>query len=282
MRPGIIFVLLASAGLMFFFGGAAPGAPFGTIPYDRVLGTGPMGCVPEEGSKGDLTVSSLNAAWWWFWGAQGRLKANWARTAPGASAAEALRERGEGYAIFISTYERTLTLYEDGEEVKQFPVAVGKPSTPTPPGEWRITNKSLNWGGGFGTRWLGINVPWGIYGIHGTNNPPGIGSFISGGCVRMFNAHVEELYDIVPVGTPVHVEGPLPSVAARPAIEGGSGKFMLVAQVRLRQAGFDPGPIDGRFGDATAGSIRELYGFYGLPEKGGLTRDMQRLIYFPE
>lgn len=271
---------------MLFTAGAASaasaGSPVGTIPYDRVLGAGPMGCVAEEGPQMNAMVSSLNAAWWWFWAAQGRLKRSLARGESGGAAVRPLRQDGEGYAIFISTYDRTLTLYEDGEEIKQYPVAVGKPATPTPPGEWRITNKSLNWGGGFGTRWLGINVPWGIYGIHGTNNPPGIGSFISGGCVRMFNTHVEELYDIVPVGTPVHVEGPMPSVAARPAIDGGSGKFMLVLQVRLRQAGFDPGSVDGRYGDDTAAAIRELHGFFGLPADDGLTRDMQRLIHFPE
>ena len=48
----------------------------------------------------------------------------------------------------------------------------------------------MNWGGGFGTRWLGLNVPWGIYGIHGTNQPWSIGTQASAGCIRMFNRHV--------------------------------------------------------------------------------------------
>ncbi len=39
--------------------------------------------------------------------------------------------------------------------------------------------------------------------IHGTNAPDTIGSRVSAGCVRLVNAHVEELYAIVPIGTPV-------------------------------------------------------------------------------
>lgn len=39
--------------------------------------------------------------------------------------------------------------------------------------------------------------------IHGTNAPDTIGSRVSAGCVRMVNAHVEELYSIVPMGTRV-------------------------------------------------------------------------------
>ena len=73
--------------------------------------------------------------------------------------------------IKIHVNSRTLTVYSDGEVYKRYPIAVGKASTPTPIGEWKIVHRSTGWGGGFGTRWLGLNVPWGIYGIHGTNKP---------------------------------------------------------------------------------------------------------------
>jgi lipoprotein-anchoring transpeptidase ErfK/SrfK len=39
--------------------------------------------------------------------------------------------------------------------------------------------------------------------IHGTNNPATVGTRVSAGCIRMVNAHVEELFDIVPMGTRV-------------------------------------------------------------------------------
>lgn len=40
-----------------------------------------------------------------------------------------------------------------------------------------------------------------MYRIHGTNQPSSIGQAVSNGCIRMLNAHVEELYERVPVGT---------------------------------------------------------------------------------
>jgi len=39
------------------------------------------------------------------------------------------------------------------------------------------------------------------YRIHGTTQPSSIGRAVSNGCVRMLNAHVEDLYERVPVGT---------------------------------------------------------------------------------
>jgi len=57
-----------------------------------------------------------------------------------------------------------------------------------------------------GTRALYLNLP-GEYRIHGTDVDKifGIGMQITHGCVRMYPTDVEELYDIVPVGTPVHI-----------------------------------------------------------------------------
>lgn len=237
------------------------------VPESRLVAAGDGHAVTCGGREDEGSVHALRAAWWWLWTAR-----------QGGGEGDGSHE----YAIVIDTSTETLTLFRDGALFKEFPVAVGKPATPTPPGEWRVTNKSTNWGGGFGTRWNGLNVPWGIYGIHGTNQPHAIGQHVSGGCIRMFNQDVEELYDIIPIGTPVTIYGPLPVVAARPIIGGGSGKFILVLQLRLRQAGFDPGPIDGRFGPATERSIVDLHAFYGLPLSGELNRDGQRLIYFPE
>lgn len=43
------------------------------------------------------------------------------------------------------------------------------------------------------------------YRIHGTTSPRSIGHSVSNGCIRMINAHVEDLYNRVPVGTRVTV-----------------------------------------------------------------------------
>lgn len=44
-----------------------------------------------------------------------------------------------------------------------------------------------------------------MYRIHGTTQPSSIGRSVSNGCIRMINAHVEDLYERVPLGTKVVV-----------------------------------------------------------------------------
>ena len=78
--------------------------------------------------------------------------------------------------------------------------------TPTPLGTFKIIEKA-KWGGGFGSRWMGLDVPWGKYGIHGTNKPGSIGFNASAGCIRMRNKDVEELYNIVDYNTTVAIVG---------------------------------------------------------------------------
>jgi L,D-transpeptidase ErfK/SrfK len=57
-----------------------------------------------------------------------------------------------------------------------------------------------------GTRALYLNLP-GEYRIHGTDVDKiyGIGMQITHGCVRMYPVDVETLYDVVPLGTTVHI-----------------------------------------------------------------------------
>lgn len=43
------------------------------------------------------------------------------------------------------------------------------------------------------------------YRIHGTTQPASIGRSVSNGCIRMINAHVQDLYERVPIGTVVTV-----------------------------------------------------------------------------
>ncbi|MGE5593792.1 MAG: L,D-transpeptidase family protein [Betaproteobacteria bacterium] len=124
-----------------------------------------------------------------------------------------------GRTIVISVGERALGLYEGDRLVRRYPVAIGKPSTPTPVGTHRILEKIIYPGGGLGTRWMAFTYQ--MHGIHGTNRPELIGQAVSNGCVRMHNEHVEELYDLVDVGTPVIViAGPLgswPSLGKAPS-----------------------------------------------------------------
>lgn len=186
-------------------------------------------------------------------------------------------------SILVDTNQLQLTLMVDGEPFKTYPIAVGRPSqfTLSPVGEWRIIQKSRNWGGGFGTRWLGLNVPWGIYGIHGTNKPWSIGRRESAGCIRMHNRDVEELYDWVSVGTPVTILGVTPDVSFNRTLQvGHTGRDVVFVQFRLAELGFDPQGADGRYGPNTALAVEALQRLYGLPVDGRVYDDVYHILGF--
>ena len=52
---------------------------------------------------------------------------------------------------------------------------------------------------------MGLNVPWGQFGIHGNKDASSVGWASSHGCIRMKNEEVEELYKIIPIGTRVTI-----------------------------------------------------------------------------
>lgn len=174
-------------------------------------------------------------------------------------------------AIQIDIVRNRLTLFVDGVPLKKYPIALGKPETPTPVGEWKVINKSKNWGSGFGTRWIGLNVPWGTYGIHGTNRPHSIGSDASHGCVRMFNRHIEELYKLVPLGAKVMILGhPLGESYADPRriARGDCGADVMLVQFQLKFAGFYKGACNGRFDAATEQALKRFERSQGLQVDG--------------
>jgi lipoprotein-anchoring transpeptidase ErfK/SrfK len=120
--------------------------------------------------------------------------------------------------IVVSLEDRKLALVEDGQVKKVYPVAVGKPSTPSPVGTFTIERRAANPaynhdgktvppgpGNPVGTRWMGLSIPG--YGIHGTNEPKSIGKAASHGCIRMARKDLEEFYELVQVGDTVELVG---------------------------------------------------------------------------
>lgn len=103
--------------------------------------------------------------------------------------------------IVIVKTTRILTVLDGATPLHSFPVAIGKPSTPTPVGNYAIASKIQNPGGVLGTRWMGLNYD--AYGIHGTSRPWLIGKMVSNGCIRLHNEHAETLFSLVRLGTPV-------------------------------------------------------------------------------
>ncbi len=71
-----------------------------------------------------------------------------------------IRETQEEIAIFIDINSKTLEVInlKDNDIIKKYIIASGKKETPSPIGSFKIINKG-KWGKGFGTRWMGLNVP---------------------------------------------------------------------------------------------------------------------------
>lgn len=128
-----------------------------------------------------------------------------------------LAQVDKAFAIRINIPARRLDLLYKGQVVREYPIAVGKSTTQTIEGQFKIINRVINPGwypegrtpvepgpdNPVGTRWLGLNAPG--YGIHGTSDPTSIGKVVSNGCIRMYNQDVEELHQLVKVGTPVEI-----------------------------------------------------------------------------
>jgi hypothetical protein len=179
--------------------------------------------------------------------------------------------------VVIKVSQRILEVYSDGNLHKKYRIAVGKSGTPTPIGEWNVVWKDYNWGTGFGTRWIGINVPWGIYGIHGTNKPWSIGQFASHGCIRMRNKDVEELFEWVPIGTPVRIEGRKMKVERILKYQM-AGSDVALLQMKLKELGYFAGRADGIFGSVTKQAIEAYQAANNMEVTGVVTKQMLEIL----
>ncbi|MCR6545583.1 L,D-transpeptidase family protein [Dehalobacterium formicoaceticum] len=186
--------------------------------------------------------------------------------------------------VDLNTHQ--LHILDDGQVFKTYPIAIGKSKTPSPVGEYKIIHKALNWGTGFGTRWMGLNVPWGIYGIHGTNKPGSIGQAASHGCFRMFNRDVEEIYPWIPMGTRVIVTGYTPDFRGfkRPLKVKSTGQDVAILQYRLQELGFQMDYADGRYGNATELAVKLFEAYHMMQVDGEADMEMLGRLnrYFPE
>lgn len=123
--------------------------------------------------------------------------------------------------IMIDLGKRELKLLEGQKIVKSYKISIGMEGFNTPRGTFKVIKKRKNptwynpkaeWskdmpetigpgpGNPLGTRALYLNAP--NIRIHGTYKSGSIGTAASHGCIRMLIKDSEELYDLVPVGTP--------------------------------------------------------------------------------
>ncbi len=170
-------------------------------------------------------------------------------------------------SIVVKIPSRILELYNDRKLYKRYRIAVGRSESPTPTGDWTVIWKSYRSGDIFGTRYFGLDVPWGGYGIHGTNQPSSIGRFISQGCIRMRNRDIEELFEWVPVGTPVRIEDRVRPIE-RPLKYETRGADVVELQRKLRTLGYLEGRADGFFNKDTELAIKRFQHDRGLSITG--------------
>ena len=104
-----------------------------------------------------------------------------------------------------------------------FPVAIGAPESPTPPGMYSVLqmikdptyyshSQKMVFPPGpsdpVGTRWMEfLDANSKTFGIHGTAWPQWVHrqAAVSLGCVRMLNPDVEQVFSMVQLGTPVRI-----------------------------------------------------------------------------
>ena len=132
--------------------------------------------------------------------------------------------------LIINLPELDLYYFKDGTYQRRYTLAVGKPSWPTPTGNYKICEKRKN------PTWNvpesiqeemedeGLEViekvppgpknPLGKYfmltsaegvGIHATNRPWSVGYYASHGCIRMLPDEISKLFPQIEVGTPVKI-----------------------------------------------------------------------------
>jgi hypothetical protein len=179
---------------------------------------------------------------------------NWAMAAAAAATLGlqlAAQAPQHNRVIIVSLEDRKLALVEDGQVKKIYPVAVGKRSTPSPVGTFKIERRVANPvyhhdgqtvmpgpGNPVGTRWMGLSLPG--YGIHGTNVPKSIGKAASHGCIRMAKADLEEFYNLVAVGDTVELIGQRNEETA--AVFSNAGAPAMQQPTALAQSAPDQGP----------------------------------------
>jgi hypothetical protein len=121
------------------------------------------------------------------------------------------------YHVFVNLQARNLVVTSAGRPLLSAPVAVGKPSTPTPPGQtylWELIRPD-NPQGAYGPYIFGLgwfSDAYAIFnggdaqiGMHGQDEPWSLGQAVSHGCVRLPNDVITRLAGLLPLGTPVTI-----------------------------------------------------------------------------
>lgn len=127
------------------------------------------------------------------------------------------------FRLIVELGAHRITAYQGREVLLSEPIGVGTRDAPTPGGVYYIkelvqpldANGRLHPDGPYGPYAYGLSgfseVLFdfaggdGQFGIHGTNDPSGLGRDVSHGCIRMSNAGITFLAQTLPLGVPVEI-----------------------------------------------------------------------------
>jgi len=140
---------------------------------------------------------------------------------PALDASQYLPDIAPEIRLVISLSDRQVYVYDRDKLVDKFPIAVGKSGWETPIGNYKVLQmvREPAWENPFtggvippgrqnplGSRWIAFWTDGkNFIGFHGTPNEGSVGQAASHGCIRMFENHVQQLFEIVQIGTPVQV-----------------------------------------------------------------------------
>ena len=147
--------------------------------------------------------------------------------APKVSAMPDPLDKSGKYSVDVNKSTYTLTLYRNGEIVKEYPIAIGKnPGDKqrtgdhrTPVGSFKIVSieNSSGWShdfrdgkgkikGAYGPYFLRLDAKgWKGIGIHGTHDPDSRGTMATEGCIRLSNEDIAELRQYAYKNMPVTI-----------------------------------------------------------------------------
>lgn len=124
------------------------------------------------------------------------------------------------YRIDIRLGAHRITVTRGSTVLIDAPIGVGRAQTPTPGGSYYTKEllKPPNPNGvygpyayglsGFSNKLTSFEGGEGVIGIHGTNDPSGLGKDVSHGCIRVSNADIIRMVEEIklPLGVPVTIE----------------------------------------------------------------------------
>lgn len=121
------------------------------------------------------------------------------------------------YRLSVDLRTHRLTAWNGPRRFLEVPIGVGRAVTPTPSGRYFLTDllRPPDPNGVFGRYAFGLSAYSdvltsfaggdGQVGLHGTNDPAGIGTDVSHGCIRVTNPVITRLAHTLPLGTPVTI-----------------------------------------------------------------------------